>query len=140
MLHSVTWELHRSCAESSSPNHSKKSAQPILAKSSAESTTQNSKRSHGVKNQFFMFFHAKIHSLVLETQHLRIIFEVWDLHLGCLVLETHFPRKCSKNIDFFTVWEPPGILNRMCRMCRMKAKWYTAGSSDPRFLMRLRPG
>ena len=33
-------------------------------------------------------------------------FEVLDLHLGCLVLETHFPRKCSKNIDFYTVWEP----------------------------------
>ena len=81
--------------------------------------------------------------LVLETQHLRMIFEVLDLHLGCLVLETNFPRKCSKEIDFYTVWEPPGILKRMKRMNRMKrmkAEWYTAGSSDPRFLARLRPG
>ena len=81
--------------------------------------------------------------LVLEPQHLRIIFEVLDLHLGCLVLETHFPRKCSKTIDFYTVWEPPSILKRMkrmVRMSRMKAKWYTTGSSDPRFLTRLRPG
>ena len=99
------------------PNHSKKNAQPILAKSWAESTPQSSKRSHGVKNTFFVFFHAKIQSLVLETQHLRIIFEVLDLHLGCLVLETHFPRKCSKNIDFYTVWEPA---------------WYTkADPADP---------
>ena len=40
-------------------------------------------------------------SLVSETQHLRIIFEVLDLHLGCLVLDIHFPRECSQNIDFF---------------------------------------
>ena len=53
-----------------------------------------------MKNIFFVFFRAKIQSLVLETQHLRIIFEVLDLHLGCLVLETHFPRNCSKNIFF----------------------------------------
>ena len=59
-----------------------------------------------MKNTFFECFPAKIQSLVLETQHLRIIFEVLDLHLGCLVLETHFPRKCFKNIDFYTVWEP----------------------------------
>ena len=59
---------------------------------------------------------------------------------GMLGVGTHVPRKCSKNIDFYTVWEPPGILNRMCRMCRMKATWYTAGSSEPRFLTRLRPG
>ena len=40
-----------------------------------------------------------------------------DLHLGCLVLDTHFPRKCSKNIDFYTVWEPA---------------WYTkADPADP---------
>ena len=45
-------------------------------------------------------------SLVSEPQHLRIIFEVLDLHLGCLVLEAHFPRKCSKNTVFYTVWEP----------------------------------
>ena len=53
-----------------------------------------------------LFFFSKIPSLVLETQHLRIIFEVLDLHLGCLVLEANFPRKGSKNIDFYTVWEP----------------------------------
>ena len=52
---------------------------------------------------------------MLETQHLRIIFEVLDLHLGCLVLETHFPRKCFKNIDFCTVWEPA---------------WYTKADQD----------
>ena len=48
----------------------------------------------------FCVFHANKESLVLEAQHLRIIFEVLDLHLGCLVLEAHFPRTCSKNIDF----------------------------------------
>ena len=68
-----------------------------------------------MKNTFFVFFLAKIQSLVLETQHLRIIFEVLDLHLGCLVLETHFPRTCSKNIDFYTVWEPA---------------WYTKADQD----------
>ena len=44
------------------------------------------------------------------------------------------------NLQFYTVWEPPGIQKRMKRMNRMKAIWYTAGSSDPRFLARLRPG
>ena len=81
--------------------------------------------------------------LVLETLHLRIIFEALDPDLGCLVLETHFPRKCSQNIDLLTVREPPGIqkqMKRMNRMKQMKAKWYTAGSSDPRFLTRLRSG
>ena len=52
---------------------------------------------------------------MFETQHLRIIFEVLDLHLGCLVLDTHFPIKCSKNIDFFTVWE---------------LAWYTKADQD----------
>ena len=37
---------------------------------------------------------------MLETQHLRIIFEVLDLHLGCVVLEAHFPRKGFKHIVF----------------------------------------
>ena len=49
---------------------------------------------------------------------------------------THFPRKCFKNIDFYTVWEPLGIqkrMKRMKRMCRMKAKRYTTGTSEPRF-------
>ena len=87
------------------PNHSKKNAQPILVKSWAESTPQNYKRSHGVKNTFLMFFHNKVESMVLDTQHLGIIFEVLDLHLGCLVLQAHVPRTCSKNIIFFTVWE-----------------------------------
>ena len=32
--------------------------------------------------------------------------EALDLHQGCLVLETYFPRRCPKNIDFYTVWEP----------------------------------
>ena len=59
----------------------------------------------GEKN-IFVFFLAKNQSLVFETQHLRIIFEVLDLHLGCLVLETHFPRTCFKSIDFYAVWEP----------------------------------
>ena len=54
-----------------------------------------------MKNTCFVAFPAKIQSLVLETQHLRIIFEVLDLHLGCLVLDIHFPRKCFKNIDLF---------------------------------------
>ena len=54
-----------------------------------------------MKNTFFVFFPAKIQSLVLETQHLRIIFEILDLHLGCLVLDIHFPRKCSKKNRFF---------------------------------------
>ena len=89
------------------------------------------------EKHIFRVFLAKIQSLVFETQHVRIIFQVLDLHLGCLVLEAHFPRTCSKSIDFYTVWEPPGILKRMKRM---KAKWYTTGSSDPRFLTRLRSG
>ena len=52
---------------------------------------------------------------------------------------THFPRKCFKNIDFYTVWEPLGIqkrmkrMKRMGRMNRMKAKRYTTGTSEPRF-------
>ena len=45
-----------------------------------------------------------------------------------------FSKKMFKNNDLYTVWEPPGILKRM------KAKWYMTGSSDPRFLTRLRPG
>ena len=36
------------------------------------------------------------------TQHLRIIFEVLDPDLGCLVLETHFLRTCFKSIAFYT--------------------------------------
>ena len=47
-------------------------------------------------------------------------FEVLDPDLGCLVLENNFPRTCSKNNAFFTVWEPG---------------WYTkadpAGPPDP---------
>ena len=39
---------------------------------------KNPKRSHGVKNTFLVFCHAKINSLVLETQHLRIIFGILD--------------------------------------------------------------
>ena len=31
-----------------------------------------------MKNILFVFFPAQIKRLVLETQHLRIIFEVWD--------------------------------------------------------------
>ena len=58
---------------------------------------------------------------------------VLDLHLGCLGLEDHFPRNCSKNIDFSTVWEPPGILNRIHRIQPIHRKWCTAGTSDPRF-------
>ena len=48
----------------------------------------------------------------------------------------HFPRKCVKILQFYTVWEPPGFLKRIVRIKRikrMKAKWYTTGSSDPRF-------
>ena len=42
---------------------------------------------------------------------------IYELFLGFVVLETHFPRKCSKNIDFYTVWEPA---------------WYTkADPADP---------
>ena len=82
------------------PNHSKKNAHPILAKSWAESTPQSSKRSHGVKSTFFVFFvHAKIQSLVLETQHLRIIFEVLDPYLGCVVLETLHLRVIFEILD-----------------------------------------
>ena len=118
--------------------------------------------------------------LGLETQEMRINFEVLDPDLGCLVLEIqemrihfgrgssgglqaacgwpegppkswsdsgiHFPRKYAKILQFYTVWEPPGVQNRIKtikrinRMNRMKAKWYTTGSSDPRFLTRLRSG
>ena len=49
-------------------------------------------------------------------------------------------KKMFPNIVFFTVWEPPGIQKTMKPMNRMKAKWYTTGSSDPRFLTRLRSG
>ena len=65
-----------------------------------------------MKNLFVVFFHAKIKSLVLETQHLRIMFWdfgfTWDAwcqkpniyelfwgfwtHLGCLVSETQHLR------------------------------------------------
>ena len=38
--------------------------------------------------------------LVLETQHLRIIFEILDLHLGCLVLEPIFRENVSKTFIF----------------------------------------
>ena len=38
------------------------------------------------------------------------------------------------------VWEPLGILIWISWIIRMKAKWYTTGSSDPRFLARLRSG
>ena len=121
---------------------------------------------------------CKIQSLVLETQHLRIIFGIldapgmpgarnptftnyfwdfgptWDVwrwkpNIYELFLrfwtytwdawcwKPIFRENVSKTYIFFTVWEPPGIQKRMKRM---KAKWYTAGSSDPRFLTRLRPG
>ena len=64
----------------------------------------------GVGNPIFAHyvdvFDSDLGCLVLETQHLRIMFEVLDPDLGCLVLETHFPRTCFKNIDFYTVWEP----------------------------------
>ena len=66
------------------PNHSKKNAQPILAKSSAECTPQNSKRSHGVKNTFLCCIHAKIQSLVLKPTIYELFFGFWT-HLGCLV-------------------------------------------------------
>ena len=41
-------------------------------------------------------------SETLEPPALRIIFEVLDPDLGCLVLETHFPRTCLKNDVFFS--------------------------------------
>ena len=91
------------------------------------------------EKHIFHAFPVKIQSVALETYHLRILFEVLDPGMGCLVLDTHFPRKCFKNIDFYTVWEPLGVQNRMnrmkrmCRMKRMKAKRYTTGTSDPRF-------
>ena len=52
----------------------------------------------------------------------------------------HFPRKYAKILQFYTVWEPPGVQKTIYRIKRMKAKWYTTGSSDPRFLTRLRSG
>ena len=67
-------------------------------------------------------------------------FEVLDLHLGCLVLEAHFPGTCSKNTDLFTVWEPLVVHKRIHRIKPIKRKWYMAGSSDPRFLTRLSSG
>ena len=45
----------------------------------------------------------------------------------------HYPRTYANILQFYTVWEPPSIQNPMNPMCRMKAKWYTTGSSDPRF-------
>ena len=59
---------------------------------------------------------------------------------GMLGVGNPFSEKMFQKHVFFTVWEPPGILKRMKRMNRMKAKWYTTGNSDPRFLTRLRPG
>ena len=52
----------------------------------------------------------------------------------------HFPRTCAKILQFYTVWEPLGVQNRIKRINRMKATWYTTGSSDPRFLTHLRSG
>ena len=58
----------------------------------------------------------------------------------------HFPRKYANILQLYTVWEPPGVQNRIKRIHRiqrihrMKAKWYTTGSTDPRFLTRLRSG
>ena len=40
-----------------------------------------------MKNTCLCFFPAGIKSLVLETQHLRVFFEVLDPYLGCLALE-----------------------------------------------------
>ena len=51
-----------------------------------------------------------------------------------------FSENMFKNSLFYTVWEPPGVQNTMKRMKWRKAKWYTACSSDPRFLTRLRSG
>ena len=55
----------------------------------------------------------------------------------------HFPRKCVEILQFYTVWEPLGVqktIKTIKTINRMKAKWYTTGSSDPRFLTHLRPG
>ena len=51
----------------------------------------------------FRVFPATIRSLVLETQHLRIMFEVWDPDLGCLVLDTSILR------IHFEAWDPDPI-------------------------------
>ena len=37
--------------------------------------------------ELLLRFWTHLGCLVLETQHLRMIFEILDLHLGCLVLE-----------------------------------------------------
>ena len=84
--------------------------------------------------------------LVFEPPNMQIVFEVLDPDLGCLGglggrsdSGPHVPRKCAKILQFYTVWEPPGVQKRICRIQRihrihrMKAKWYTTGTSDPRF-------
>ena len=73
------------------PNHSKKNAQPFLAKSWAESTTQNFKRSHGVKNKFLCVFIEKKSKVSCPKPHIsELILGFWTL-LGCLVSKTqHF--------------------------------------------------
>ena len=40
------------------------------------------------EKHIFWVSRATIQRLALETQYLRIMFEVWDPDLGCLVLET----------------------------------------------------
>ena len=114
------------------PNHSKKNAQPFLAKSWAESTPQNSKRSHGVKNTFFVRFHANIKSLMLGH------------FLGSgLILVSIFRENVSKPLCFTRFESRRGTRKRIQTIRTIKTmnrKWYMTGSSDPRFLARLRPG
>ena len=80
------------------PNHSKKNAQPILAQSWAESTPQNSKRSHGVKNIFFTFFMQKSKVRCQKPNIYELFFWFWT-HLGCMVSETQHLRMILGILD-----------------------------------------
>ena len=50
--------------------------------------------------ELFSGFWTHLGCLVLETQHVRIIFEILDLHLGCLVLEPIFRENVPKTLTF----------------------------------------
>ena len=59
---------------------------------------------------------------------------------GMLGVGNPFSEKMIQTHLLFHGLGAAGIQNTMKRMKRMKATWETIGSSDPRFLTRLRPG
>ena len=43
----------------------------------------------------------------------------------------HFPSKCAKSVRLSSIFEPPGILKRIYRICRIRRKRSQARQNRP---------